>query len=185
RADARQYLASACRAVSVELQPVALDLVPGRSRELTHEVAYSAVIEVLHLAAASANQVVMVLRAMRETVVEARVVQQHPADDAQFREQPYRAEHGRPAGPPAAMKQVLDAKVARLLQHCRNYGAPRRSHTITAGLEPQADSFKIRHDTSSQSDTVSARVCIGQDGAKRQRFRVRGRRPGFPSAFRV
>src|SRR5437667_284846 len=76
RADARQYLASACRAVSVELQPVALDLVPGRSRELTHEVAYSAVIEVLHLAAASANQVVMVLRAMRETVVEAPVVQQ-------------------------------------------------------------------------------------------------------------
>jgi len=60
--------------VAVELQPVALDLVPGRSRKLTHEVAYGAVIEILHLAAARADQVMVMLRAMRETVVKAPVV---------------------------------------------------------------------------------------------------------------
>jgi len=51
--------------VPVELQPVALDLVPRGSRKLTHEATYSTVIEILYLAATRADQVVVVLRAMR------------------------------------------------------------------------------------------------------------------------
>ncbi len=130
--------ASARRAVPVELQPVPLDLVPGRSGKIPHQVAHGAVIEVLHLPASRADEVVVVLGPVRQAIVKASVVQEHPADNAQFGEQPYRAEHCRSAGPPAAMEKVFHAEMPRLLEDGRYYGAPGRRHPVTAGLEFQA-----------------------------------------------
>ena len=124
--------------MSVELQPVTFDLVSGCPRKLPNEVAHGAVIEVLYLPAARADQVMMVLRARRQAIVKAAVVEQHPADHAQLSEETDRAEHRRPAGTAAAMKKVFHAEMARLLEDGRDYGAPGRCHAVTAGLEFQA-----------------------------------------------
>ena len=78
----------------VELQPMAFDLVPGRSSELPDEITHRTVIEVLHLPAARADQVVMVLRALRKPVVKAAVIQEHAANGAQLGKEPYRPEDG-------------------------------------------------------------------------------------------
>ena len=120
--------------MSVEFQPVALDLVPRGSRKLTHEVAHSTVIEILHLSTASADKVVVVLRAMRETVMKAPVVQKHPANSAKFREKPYRAEDGGAAGPPAPVQEIVDGKMALLLEDSCEDGASRRCYAIPARL---------------------------------------------------
>ena len=119
----------------VELQPVALDLVPRGSGKLAHEVAHGTIIEVLHLPATRAHEMVMVLRPLRQAVMKAAVVQKHPAHDAQFCEEPNRPKYRRPAGPSAAVQQVVHREMAGLLEHGGNNGAPRRRNAIAASLE--------------------------------------------------
>jgi len=129
---------------------VPLDVVPGRSSKLTHEIAHRAVIEVLYLAATGADQVVMVLRALRKPVMKAAVIQEHAANGAHFSKKPYRAEDGGAAGSAAPVYKIVDTKVALLLEDSCQYGAPRRRDPITARLQFQAQRFQIRHDTLSQ-----------------------------------
>jgi len=49
----------------VKLQPMAFDLVPRSIRELPYQVTHGALVEIADAAAAGADEVVMVLRALR------------------------------------------------------------------------------------------------------------------------
>ncbi len=67
----------------------------------------------------------MVAAALGYPVVQASVFKQYPADDAELRQQPYRAKNGRPPGATAAVEQVVGSEMVVLLQDSGNYGATR------------------------------------------------------------
>src|SRR3990170_7091013 len=71
--------AAAGGAAPVELQPVTLDLVLGGGRPLTDQAAHGALVQVLHVAAGDADQVVVV-SAAANPVVQAAVLQEDAAD---------------------------------------------------------------------------------------------------------
>jgi hypothetical protein len=71
--------------LSVELEPVPFDLVPRSVRELADEIADGTLIEVADTAAAGADEVVVVLCPLGDTVVQGAVVEEDPADDAEVR----------------------------------------------------------------------------------------------------
>jgi len=120
-----------------------LDLVTRRVRKLTHQVGDGAVVQVPDAAAAAADKVMVVMRARRQPVVKAPVVQEHAANDAQLSEQAHRAEDSCPARPSAAVQQIVNCEVALLLKDRRYHGPPRRSYAISARFEFQGESFEV------------------------------------------
>jgi len=92
----------------------------------------------------------MVTTALRHAVVQASVFKEDPADDAELRQQPYRAKNGRPPGAAAAVEQVIGGEVGVLLQDSRDYGTTRWRHPVSPGFELEANGFEIGHDTWSQ-----------------------------------
>ena len=130
-------------AVAVELQPVPLDLVPRSVRQLPHEITDRALVEVADAAAAGANKVVVVLGSFRDPIVQTTVVEEDAAHDAEVGQQADRAENGGAAGAAAAVEEIVDSEVARLLKDCRDNGAPRRCYAMAARFEFEGDGFQV------------------------------------------
>jgi hypothetical protein len=151
RRDRRSHrLSPACRALSVELEPVPFNLVPRSVRELTDEIGDGTLIEIAHAAATGADEVVVMLSPLGDTVVKAAVVEEDTADDAEVREQANGAEDRRATGTAAAVEKIVDAEVAGLLKGGGDDRAAGRRDAVAARFELKIDGFEVRHDTPSQ-----------------------------------
>jgi hypothetical protein len=142
--DSSVRLGAAGGAAAVEFEPVAFYFEAGGLREVSGEVGDGALIEVFDAAAVRADEVVVV-PALGEAVVEAAVLEEDAADDAEVCEEADGAEDGGAAGAPAAVEQVVYGEMVALREDGGDHGAAGGRDAVPLRLESKSNGFEFRH----------------------------------------